>query len=152
MSIDDIRFSQMQTFGNHLYRREGEIAEIIFENTRTGIRKTIVDDSGRIMDFPGIAHPNLVSLYYRGYLDRQIRYYSHISLLDGQYALIWRIQPDGRYWEDDDGFGGTSEDEIDLYAHIEEDGNFVEPFRIFSVGSSLFYGTEEEKKQLIRLK
>ena len=146
MSVDDIRFSQMQTFGNHLYRREGEIAEIIFKNTRTGIRKTIVDDSGRIMDFPGIAHPNLVSLYYRGYLGRQIRYYSHISLLDGQYALIWQIQPDGRYWEDDDGFGGTSDDEIDLYAHIEEDGNFVEPFHIFSVGSTQFYGTDEEEK------
>ena len=146
MSVDDIRFSQKQTFGNHLYRREGENAEIIFENTRTGIRKTIVDNSGRIMDFPGVAYPNLVSLYYKGYLDQQIRYSSHISILDGQYALIWQIQPDGRYWEDDDGFGGTSEDEIELYAHLDEAGNFVEPFHIFSVGSTLFYGTDEEEK------
>ena len=68
MSIEDIRFSQTHTFGDHLYRREGQIAEIILENTKTGLRKTIVDDTGRIMGFPGIAHPELVSLYYKGYL------------------------------------------------------------------------------------
>lgn len=146
MSIEDIRFSQTRTFGNHLYRREGEIAEIIFENTKTGVRKAIVDDSGKIMGFPGIAHPDLISLYCEEYLGEQIRFYSHISLLDGQYALIWQIQPDGRYWDDEDGFGGTSDNEIDLYAHIDEAGNFIEPFRLFSVGSNRFYGTDEEEK------
>ena len=146
MSIDDIRFSQTRTFGDHLYRREGEKAEIIFKNTRTGIRKTIVDDAGRIIGFPGIAHPELVSSYYKRCLGDRIRFSSYISLLDGQYALIWQIQPDGRYWEDDDGFGGTSDDEIYLYAHIDEAGNFIEPFRLFSVGSNRFYGTDEEEE------
>ena len=92
MSIDDIRFSQTRTFGDHLYRREGEKAEIIFKNTRTGIRKTIVDDAGRIIGFPGIAHPELVSSYYKRCLGDRIRFSSYISLLDGQYALIWQIQ------------------------------------------------------------
>ncbi len=146
MSIEDIKFSQMQTFGNHLYRRDGQIAEIIFKNTRTGIRKTIVDDRGMILRFPGIAHPDLVSMYSKGHLGHQIRYSSHISLLSGQYALIWQIQPDGRYWEDEDGFGGTSDDEIDLYAPLDESGNFAKPFRIFSIGSNKFYGTDEEEK------
>ncbi len=68
MSIEDIKFSQMQTFGNHLYRRDGQIAEIIFVNTRTGIRKTIVDDRGMILRFPGVAHPDLVSMYSKGHL------------------------------------------------------------------------------------
>ena len=44
MSIKDIRFSQMTTFGDQLYRRKGQIAEILMENNRTGVRKTIVDD------------------------------------------------------------------------------------------------------------
>ena len=146
MSITDIEFSQTQTFGNHLYRRVGEVAEIIFINHETGVSKTIVSDSGRIMGFPGFAHPELVSLYCGGQMSEQIRYSSHISLLDGQYALIWQIQPDGRYWEDDDGFGGTTDEEIDLYAHMDESGNFAEPFRLFSVGSNRFYGTDEEEK------
>ncbi len=146
MSVEDIRFSQNQTFGNHLYRRKGQIAEIILENTKTGLRKTIVDDSGRILGFPGIAHRDLVSLYSKGFLGERIMFSSHISLLDGQYALIWQIQPEGRYWEDDYGFGGTSDDEIDLYAHIDEEGNFIEPFRLFSVGNYRFYGTDEEEK------
>ena len=146
MSIDDIKFSQMRTFGYRPFKRDGQIAEIIFENTRKGIRKTIVDDSGMILGFPGLAHPDLVSLYSKGHFGQQIRYSSRISLLDGRYALIWQIQPDGRYWEDEDGFGGTSDDEIDLYAPLDECGNFAEPFRIFSIGSSKFYGTDEEEK------
>lgn len=145
-SMEDIQFSQMQTHGNHLYRREGEVAEIIFANNRTGFRKTIVDDAGRIADFPGFAHPELVSQYVGKPPSGLIRFYSHIERLDGQYALIWQIQPDGRYWEDDSGFGGTTDDEINLYAHIDEKGSFVEPFRLFSIGSNRFYGTDEEEK------
>ena len=146
MSIEDIKFSQTHTFGNHLYRRKGEVAEILFENSRTGIRKTIVDDSGMILNFPGIAHLDLVSLYCKGYLGEQIRYSSYIRLLEGQYALVWQIQPDGQYWEDDDGFGRTPDDEINLYARLDEAGNFTEPFRLYSVGSNRFFGTDEEEK------
>ncbi len=143
--IEDIRFSQSQTFGDHLYRKEGQIAEIVFENTKTRIRKVIVDNSGLIVGYPDVAHPDLISLYYKGNLDGRIRYSSHITLLDGLYALIWQIQPDGRYWEDEDGFGGTTDDEIKLYAHLDAAGNFIEPFRIFSIGSSRLYGTDEEE-------
>lgn len=146
MSIDDIKFSQMQTFGDHLYRSKGEVAEIIFTNERTGLRKTIVDNSGWIMDFSGVAHQELISRYYEGRLREQITFSSYITLLDGQYALIWQIQPDGRYWEDEDGFGGTSDDEINLYARIDEAGSFIEPFRLFSIGGRRFYGTDAEEK------
>ncbi len=63
MVIDDIKFSQMQSFCNHLYRRDGQIVEIIFENTSTGIRKAIISDYGMILGFPELVHPDLVSLY-----------------------------------------------------------------------------------------
>lgn len=149
MSMEDMRFSQMTTFGDHLYRREGERAEIIMENTRTGIRKTIVDDNGVIMNFPGIAHQKLLDQYYQGCLGRRIRFRSGVSKLGEQYALIWQIQPDGRYWEDDDGFGMTTDDEINLYAHFDEKGRFTEPFYIYSIGSNTLYGTDAEE-QLIQ--
>lgn len=54
MSTEDMHFSQMTTFGDHMYRREGQVAEIIMENSRTGVRKTIVDDHGIIMDVPAL--------------------------------------------------------------------------------------------------
>lgn len=148
MDTEHIRFSQRITFGYGLIRRKEQDAEIIFENMKTRVRKIIVNENGRILDFPGLAHPELVSQYVKVYLGEQIRYRSEIELLDGQYALIWQIQPDGRYWEDDDGFGGTSDDEIDLYARLDETGNFIEPFRFYSIGSNKLYGTYVEEKLL----
>ena len=154
MSMEDMHFNQLTTFGDHLYRHKDEIAEIIMENTRAGIQKTIVDDDGMIADFPGFAYPKLVSLYSDGVPTAQIRFRSDISRLGGQYALIWQIQPDGRYWEDDDGFGGTSDDEIDLYARMDETGHFIEPFHFYSIGSSKLYGTdaEEQLMQTLQMK
>ena len=146
MSTEEITFSQTVTFGNHLYRTKGEIARIIMENPKLGIRKTIVDNQGRIKGFPGIEHPDVVFSYAGGYMENQIRFRSSITLLDGQYALIWQIQPDGRYWEDDDGFGMTTDDEVDLYARFDEKGKFTEPFRVYSVGSHMFYGTDKEEQ------
>ncbi len=148
MDINGIRFSQKTTFGAHLYRREGEIAKIIFENEDLGIRKMIIDDSGYICGFPGIAHPDLVSKYSKRYLDERVRFRSDIRLLDDHYAFIWQIQPDGRYWEDSDGFGGSSDPEIDLYARLDETGTFIEPFRLYCIESEKLYGTDIEEEMV----
>lgn len=149
MSI--VKFSQSYTFGAHLYRHKGEVAEIVFENTERGIRRTIVDDDGMICDFPGLAHPELVALYSRGYLGQQIRYRSSISKLGDHYALIWQIQPDGRYWEDKYGFGRTPDDEINLYARLDNEGKFIEPFYLYSIGSNIYYGTDQERNAALAL-
>ena len=152
MSMEDMHFSQLTTFGDHLYRHKDEIAKIIMENTRTGIQKTIVDDNGMIADFPGFAYPDLVSLYNNGVPSGRIQFRSDISKLGEQYALIWQIQPDGRYWEDDDGFGMTTDDEIDLYAHLDETGHFAESFHIYSIGSNKLYGTDAEEQLIETLR
>ena len=146
MGIEDIRFSQRVTFGNHLYRHNGDVAEIIFENTKTGIKRMIVDDDGRIQGFPGIAHPDVVSAYCKGRIGDQIRYRTEIREVDGQYALVWQIQPDGEYWQDGDGFGRNMDDEIDLYARLDENGNFIEPFRLYEIGVYKFYNNDTEEK------
>ena len=38
------------------------------------------------------------------------------------------IQPDGRYWMDEDGFGMEDDEEIWLCADIDEEGRFITPF------------------------
>ena len=127
-----------------MYRRRGEAAEIIFENTGLGIRKTIVDDSGHITGFPGVAHPELLSCYTNAFMMHTVRFRSEMLFIDGHYIFIWQVQPDGQYWEDEDGFGRTSDDEIDLYSPIDESGGFMDPFRIYSVGINKLYGTDIE--------
>lgn len=50
--------------------------------------------------------------------------------------LVWTVQPDGRYWADDDGF--DMDDEINLYAYVDDDGDFLSKFRIYDIGNINF--------------
>jgi len=40
----------------------------------------------------------------------------------------WQINPDGRYYMDDDGFGMTDDEEITLLGKIDRTGKVVVPF------------------------
>ena len=65
---------------------------------------------------------------------------SHKDTENGR-ILIWTVQPDGRYWADEDGFG-MEDDEINLYAYVDDDGNFSSKFRIYGVGKKKFFVTD----------
>ena len=145
MSVENIKLSRWYTYGDHYYRRAGDVEEVIFENTALGITKTIIENSGKIVGFPGVAHPALVSGYSDGFKQHKVKFRSDFSVKDGRCIFIWQIQPDGRYWEDDDGFGGTSDEEINLYAPLDEMGNFTEPFRLYSIGNQELFGTDLEE-------
>ena len=47
---------------------------------------------------------------------------------DGVADVMWQINPDGRYYQDDDGFGMTDDDEIALWGKIDRTGKVVVPF------------------------
>ncbi|MCD8022031.1 MAG: hypothetical protein LUF30_03325, partial [Lachnospiraceae bacterium] len=47
---------------------------------------------------------------------------------DGLAEFFWMVQPDGRYWADDDGFGMENDMEIMLCAKIDKTGRFITPF------------------------
>ena len=48
---------------------------------------------------------------------------------NGTAQVKWQINPDGRYWMDDDGFGMTPDEEFNLYGFIDTAGRVVVPFR-----------------------
>lgn len=41
--------------------------------------------------------------------------------------------------EEDDGFGAEPDEEVTLYAFLDENGNFDDPFRIYRVGTRKYY-------------
>lgn len=134
--------SQYFTFGAHLYRRRGQVAEVIFTHKARHITKTIVDDDGYICDFPGFDEPEEIKKHLEsGNLPNPIiRFRTDFEREpDGLFLMIWEIQPDGCYWEDEDGFGGTSDAEVCLYSHINELGCFTEPFRLYKIGAKTLY-------------
>lgn len=94
-----------------------------------------------IHNFPGIElNDSCISeLDSERYLQPSIRFRFSIERRGNGFIVLWTIQPDGRYWEDDDGFGGNNTLEMLLYTFIDDQGNFTGPFRIYRLGSKKFY-------------
>lgn len=134
-------FTRWLTFGNHLYRH-GEPCDVVFVDESDGTHKTIVDNSGRILNFPGIEVGTwMESLTGSGLPEPIVCFRTEFHTYDEtHYIMIWEIQPDGMYWMDEDGYGMTGDEEIRLYALIDRHGDFTGPFRIYSVGSKNFLG------------
>jgi len=73
------------------------------------------------------------------YMGPQIRFRTSFEKREDGWIMLWQIWPDGRYWEDDDGFGMTNDEEITLYTFVNSDGEFTGPFRIYRMGRQNYY-------------
>ncbi len=126
-----------QQLGNRCYITYSEASNgfggfhpinITFHNDETGICRKITDDYGVFVDYPGHENGEWKKEIGMTFLPA-IRFVMYISqFVNGTCRLSWMVQPDGRYWEDEDGFGMTSDNEIWLYALINEEGKFTTPF------------------------
>lgn len=141
---EDLHLTQYVTFGDHLYRQKGEVAEVILKNPKKHISRTIIEDNGHIVAFPGFEHPSLIASYLDDTSDRPfVKFRSEFDETDDGFMFRWEIQPDGRYW-DDDGFGSTNAAELILYAYLNDRGIFTSKFRIYSYGVTKYFGTDRE--------
>lgn len=130
-------FSRWYTFGAHRYRYSGEKVEVLFTDLETGESHFIVDDKGKICRFPGIEKEDIWIKEVKSlkYLQPIVQFRTSFEKWDDtRYIMLWQVQPDGRYWEDDDGFGMENDEEIILYAFLDKKGNFIGKFKIYSVG------------------
>lgn len=93
--------------------------------------KKITDESGWFIDFPGVVDGSWRKKLIGGY-DPCVNYVSNMYEFKHGFSLFeWMLQPDGRYDEDETGFGAGSEEEVVLYAYINQKGEFVTPFADF---------------------
>lgn len=126
--------SQWHTSGMHRYRTANEDSTVYYIDETRDIHKKIVDKYGNILGFPGVKQEDFWAREVSpDSLKPQIRFPTDFERRGGRIIMLWQIQPDGRYWEDDDGFGAGSE-EVTLYAFLDEKGDFDGPFRIYRVG------------------
>lgn len=136
--------TQTVVFGMHLYRSKDEDSSVFFVDENRGIRKMLVDTYGRIQDFPGIVEKDFwTKEISSGDLKPLIRFRTSFEKRENGWIMLWQIQPDGRYWEDDDGFGMENEEDITLYTFVDMDGCFTGPFRIYRVGSQRYDSGEK---------
>lgn len=126
-------YSQHVTFGRN---RDGEVAAVVLNKPDEDYHKIIVNNKGCFENFPGIIQGKWTS-YIEGKFDfdsGNICFRTSFQRLKkGGHRCLWEIQPDGRYWADDDGFGMRNDSEIILYADLDENGNFLSPFRIYEI-------------------
>jgi len=139
-------FSRSTTFGAHLYRVEGERCEVSFVNQKTGESRQIVDNRGNIRNFPGIVKADgwTKKLTNERCLSPVVRFRTSFEKWDAtRYIMLWQIQPDGRYWADEDGFGMENDEEIVLYSFIDQNGQFMGPFRIYCAGDKEYLSRDD---------
>lgn len=88
----------------------------------------ITDKLGNFVNFPGVK---------KGDWEKELdgKFYATVmftfwisEFVDGISYVIWILQPDGRYFEDEDGFGGENCSEIELYSAMNTKGEFIYPF------------------------
>lgn len=101
---------------------------LVFHNDEKHLHRQITNDIGFFVDYPG---------HKKGAWEEDLtmtfmpatRFVIYVSkFVDGVCKFSWMVQPDGRYWEDEDGFGMTPDNEVWLYALINEEGQFITPF------------------------
>ena len=92
------------------------------------LRRCIVDGSGWIQGFPGFREGSWRSeMAFPA--DPVVRFVFRISpFQDGKARVYWLMQPDGRYFADEDGFGAEHFDEVEMISWLDEEGRFTEPF------------------------
>lgn len=59
------------------------------------------------------------------------------NFYNGVAVVAWQLNPDGRYYMDDDGFGMTSDEEITVYGLIDSEMNVLNKFRYKGDGSNV---------------
>lgn len=109
---------------------------VIFTNEERNIQKTILEENGGICDFPGVEYSEmLVQELGNRQLQPVVRYGCRFERAGtGGFRMVWTVRPDGFYWADSWGFGAEDYESVELYSHIDEDGQFTGPFRLYRIG------------------
>lgn len=142
---DGFPFTRFTTFGMHRYRTAGERCDVSFIHPVTGERRLIVDNLGNIRHFPGLVKEDcwINEVTSLRFLHPVVRFRTSFEKWDADsYIMLWQIQPDGYYWADGGGFGMENDEEIILYAFIDQNGAFTGPFRVYRVGDKKYLNRE----------
>lgn len=120
---------------------------VIFTNEKKNINKRIVDQEGNILKFPGVDYTDVLKAELgKGIIEPVVKYEAIFEKLnDGRFIMVWTVRPDGRYWMDSWGFGAEDYESLSLYSYIDSDGNFMTPFKLYSIGYE-FYGDYRLKR------
>ncbi len=127
----------MEPLGNGYYISYNEVGNgfggyhpvnLTLHHDEKKLCRKITDEAGFFVDYPGHEKGKWETALTMNLVPATRFVISVSQFVDGVCRFSWMVQPDGRYWEDEDGFGMTSDIEIWLYALMNEEGQFLTPF------------------------
>ena len=122
---------------------------VLFTNEEKNIHKQIIDKDGNILNFPGVEYSKQLTEELGKRIIAPVVKYEAIfqKVDDSKLIMVWTVRPDGRYWMDSWGFGAEDYESLSLYTFIDADGNFVSPFKLYSIGYQCFgdYRLKEDR-------
>lgn len=127
----------------HVFRLDEKLSVFFIDEDRD-ICRQIVDKWGNIRNFPGIIYgEQFVEEYGKYEVEPVVRYDTRFARCADsgektRFLMVWTVRPDGRYWEDSWGFGAEDYESVCLYSIIDHNGDFIQPFKLHSIGSKYF--------------
>ena len=111
-----------------------------FVNEEKDICRQIIDPWGNIRNFPGVEMSERLQETFPSFQGTPIvRSRARFGPFDGEKILmVWTIRRDGREWMDHDGFGEENYCSVRLYSFLNENGDFIQPFRLYAIGDTLY--------------
>ena len=141
---------QVVDIGEGVFIRYKENNEIIFKNSIKNVQFMIRDAAGKLanLSYSDIDFNRVEQLENSQNAHRFLAEYGFgVDKFTNGIALVWwTLYPDGRYFEDEDGFGGENCYETTIYAFIDTLGNIIIPFRDMTREEKLQYRIEAEQK------
>ena len=68
---------------------------------------------------------------------------------NGVAQVSWQLNPDGMYYMDEDGFGMTDDDEVEIYGFIDRKGKVVVKFKHINENWNLLEAMRKEAESII---
>ncbi len=106
---------------------------VTLRNNRTKEKILLVDEHGKLVNFThadiNFDRVNQLENNHNAAL-LSAPYGFHVDgFSDGVALVSWTLYPDGRYFEDEDGFGGENCNETTVYGFIDTHGKVLVPFQ-----------------------
>lgn len=68
---------------------------------------------------------------------------------NGVAQVSWQLNPDGMYYMDEDGYGMTDDDEVEIYGFIDRKGNVIVKFKNINEDWNMLKAMRKEAESII---
>ncbi len=73
------------------------------------------------------------------------------SYVNGVAQVCWQLNPDGMYYMDEDGYGMTDDEEVEIYGFIDRRGKVVVKFKQIHEDWNLLKAMRKEAETIVRI-